>query len=221
MVIFASKMFCNLVLLRGPAGQLFDLYPNYLSLIDTSDRLGFTIMLFIYWILVILMLIGVVGAVVPGVPGASLILLGITIWGALRGFTNIKWALGAAIAVLVVSIAVDAIATYWGAKQVGASKWGQIGAIVGFILGFFGLLPALPFGGPLVGILFGPLIGAVIGEFFYRRNVELKQRVKLSLKAAIGIVMGTVVGNLIQGILAIASVATFLITTWPPVGSLG
>jgi hypothetical protein len=117
-----------------------------------------------------------------------------------------------------VSIAIDAIATYWGAKQVGASKWGQIGAIVGFALGFFGLLPALPFGGPLVGILLGPLLGAMIGEFLYRRNLQLKERVKLSVKAAIGIVMGTVVGNLIQGILAIASVVTFLISTWPPVG---
>ncbi|NEP41976.1 MAG: DUF456 domain-containing protein, partial [Okeania sp. SIO2H7] len=146
-------------------------------------------MLFVYWILVILMLIGVVGAVVPGVPGASLILLGITIWGALRGFTGMGWALGVAIAVLIFSIAIDAIATYWGAKQAGASKWGQIGAVVGFVFGFFGLLPALPFGGPLVGIFLGPFIGALLGEFIYRRNLQLKQRMKLSLKAAMGIVV--------------------------------
>ncbi len=199
-------------------GQLLDFYLNSLSLIDTSDRLGFTIILFLYWIIVILMLIGVVGAIVPGVPGASLILFGITIWGVIRGFVGMGWALGVAIAVLIVSIAIDAIATYWGAKQVGASKWGQIGAIVGFAVGFFGLLPALPFGGPLVGILLGPLLGAMIGEFLYRRNLQLKQRVKLSVKAAIGIVMGTVVGNLVQGVLAIASVVIFLISTWPPVG---
>jgi hypothetical protein len=128
------------------------------------------------------------------------------------------WALGVAIAVLVVSIAIDAIATYWGAKQAGASKWGQIGAFFGFAVGFFGFLPALPFGGPLVGILLGPLIGAMIGEFFSRRNLQLKPRVKLSLKAALGIMVGTVVGNLVQGVLAIASLVTFLITTWPPVG---
>lgn len=207
-----------MVIFRGLMGQLFDFYLQFLNPIDTSDRLGFTIMLFLYWILVILMLIGVVGAVVPGVPGASLILFGITIWGALKGFVGMGRPLGVAIAVLIVSIAIDAIATYWGAKQAGASKWGQIGAIIGFAVGFFGLLPAWPFGGPLAGILFGPLIGAIIGEFLYRRNLQLKQRVKLSLKAAIGIVVGTVVGNLIQGVLAIASVITFLITTWPPVG---
>ena len=53
---------------------------------------------------------------------------------------------------------VDFLAGYIGAKQAGASKWGQIGAFVGLLLGFFGLLPTLPFGGPLLGILFGPLV---------------------------------------------------------------
>ena len=120
---------------------------------------------------------------------------------------------------MILSIAIDAIATYWGAKQAGASKWGQIGAIVGFVLGFFGLLPALPFGGPLIGIFLGPFMGAFFGEFLYRRNLPVKQRLKLSLKAAMGIVVGTVVGNVIQGVLAFASVVTFLISTWPPVGN--
>ncbi|NEQ27167.1 MAG: DUF456 family protein, partial [Microcoleus sp. SIO2G3] len=81
----------------------------------------------------------------------------------------------------------------------------------GLLAGFFGLLPALPIGGPLVGILFGPLVGAAIAELIYRRDL------RLALKAALGILVGTVVGNGIQFVLAIATVAVFLFTTWSSV----
>jgi len=102
----------------------------------------------------------------------------------------------------------DLLATYWGAKRAGASKWGQIGAIVGLVVGILGLLPALPVGGPLLGILIGPLLGAIIGEYLFQRDL------KLALKAGIGIVVGSVIGNLIQGVLAIAVVGVFLYSTW-------
>ncbi len=176
-------------------------------------------MAFLYGILVIVMLVGIAGAVIPGIPGASLILGAILVWGFINGFSGMAWTLGIAILVLVSSISIDILATYWGAKQSGASKWGQIGCFVGFALGFFGLLPALPFGGPLFGMLFGPFVGAVVGEFLYRKDMEFSQRLKLSVKAGIGIVVGSVVGNIIQGALAIATVIVFLVTTWPPVSS--
>ena len=118
-----------------------------------------------------------------------------------------------AIVVLISSIGIDFLASYWGAKKAGASNWGQVGAIVGLFLGFFGLLPALPFGGPLLGILIGPLLGAIVGEFIYCKDI------KIAAKAGIGIVVGSLVGNLIQGVLAIAVVAVFLLTTLPTVPS--
>ncbi|MBW4449364.1 MAG: DUF456 family protein [Spirirestis rafaelensis WJT71-NPBG6] len=166
----------------------------------------------IYWLLVALMVVGIIGAVVPAIPGSSLILTAIIIWGIISGsFVAIKIPLIVTILVLVLSIGVDFLAGYLGAKQAGASKWGQIGAVVGLLLGFFGLLPALPFGGPLLGILLGPLLGAIIAEYIYQRNFQL------AVKAGIGIVAGTLIGNLIQGILAIAAVGVFLFTTWPQV----
>jgi uncharacterized protein YqgC (DUF456 family) len=110
--------------------------------------------------------------------------------------------------VLAASIGIDFLAGYWGAKQAGASHWGQIGAIIGLLLGIFGLLPALPFGGPLVGILVGPFLGAVIAEYFYCKDF------KVAVRAGIGLVVGSLVGNFIQFALAIAAVATFLLTTW-------
>ncbi|MFQ4145115.1 DUF456 domain-containing protein [Chlorogloeopsis sp. ULAP02] len=166
----------------------------------------------IYWLLVALMVVGIIGSVVPAIPGASLILVAIVIWGFVRGsFATISVPLVVTAVVLLLSIGVDFLAAYLGAKRAGASKWGQIGAIVGFIVGFLGLLPALPVGGPLLGMLLGPLLGAIIAEFLYRRDFFL------AVKAGVGIVVGTVVGNLIQGLLAIAAVVVFLITTWPQV----
>ncbi|GAB1538401.1 hypothetical protein NUACC21_10610 [Scytonema sp. NUACC21] len=166
----------------------------------------------IYLLLIALMLVGIVGAVVPALPGASLILIGIIIWGFISGsLAAIKIPLIVTIIVLLLSIGIDFLAGYIGAQQAGASKWGQIGAFVGLVLGFLGLLPALPLGGPLLGMLFGPLVGAIIGEYLYRRDLLL------ATKAGIGIVVGTVIGNLIQGVLAIGAVVTFLFTTWSQV----
>ena len=165
-------------------------------------------MTILYGLLILVMLVGVVGAVVPGIPGASLILGAIVVWGVVYGFTGLAWPLGVAIGVLLVSVGVDFLATYWGAKQAGASKWGQIGAVVGLVLGFLGLLPALPFGGPLLGILLGPLLGAIIGEYLYQRDLNL------AIKAAVGILVGSLIGNLIQGVLAIATVVVFVVSTW-------
>jgi uncharacterized protein len=166
-------------------------------------------MLILYWLLVAVMVVGIVGAVVPGIPGSSLILGAIAIWGLVHGFQGVGVPLLIAGLVLLLSVGIDLLATYWGAKKAGASNWGQIGAIVGFVLGVFGLLPALPIGGPLLGMVLGPLLGAIIGEYLYRRDFGL------AVKAGVGIVVGSLVGNLLQGVLAIAAVVVFLVTTWP------
>ncbi|HEY9750236.1 MAG TPA: DUF456 family protein [Allocoleopsis sp.] len=166
-------------------------------------------MTILYWLLVAVMVFGVIGAVVPAIPGTSLIVAAIVVWGIAHGFSTVTVPLIVAIGVLVVSMGVDFLATFWGAKRFGASKWGQIGAVVGLLLGFFGLLPALPFGGPLLGILIGPLLGAIVGELIYRKDFVV------AVKAGIGIVVGSLIGNLIQGLLALGAVIVFLVTTWP------
>ncbi len=166
----------------------------------------------IYCLLLVLMVVGVIGSVIPALPGASLILIAIIIWGFVKGsFAAISVPLIVTSIVLLLSIGVDFLAGYLGAKKAGASKWGQIGAFVGLILGFLGFLPALPFGGPLLGMLLGPLLGAIIAEYIYRRQL------KVAFKAGIGIIVGTVIGNIIQGLLAIAATIVFLVTTWSQV----
>jgi hypothetical protein len=168
-------------------------------------------MLLLYWLLVTVMILGVIGAAVPALPGVSLILVAIVIWGLVQGFSQIWIPLAVAIVVLLANLGIDFLAAYYGAKKAGASRWGQIGAIVGLLVGVFGLLPALPFGGPLLGLLIGPLLGAIVGELLYQRDL------KRAFRAAIGIFVGTVVGNIIELLLAIVPVVVFLFTTWPQV----
>jgi uncharacterized protein len=177
-------------------------------------------MVFLYWLLVILMVVGVVGAVVPGIPGSSLIVIGVLVWGAIKGFATVDWALGVSITVLVLSIGIDLLATYWGVKRAGASQWGLNGAIAGFTLGFLlGFLPiSLPIGGPLL-IIITPMLGAFIGEYLYRRELERIARINQAFQAGVGIVVGSIIGRLIQGVLAFAALIVFLWQTVPLVWS--
>ena len=168
----------------------------------------------IYWLLVFLMLVGCVGALIPALPGSSLILIGVIAWGFLNGFASVTVPLIVAVAVLVLSVAIDTLSGIWGATRAGASKWGQIGAIIGLVAGFLGLLPALPVGGPLLGVILGPAIGAFLGEFIYRRALPFVERVKTSGRATLGIILGSLLGNVLQGVLALVATIAFLWSTW-------
>lgn len=169
----------------------------------------------LYWVLIAFMFVGVLGALIPAIPGIGLIIIAILVWGIAAGFANVTWPLIVALVVAILSFGVEYLAAYWGTKQVGASHWSQIGAFVGLALGFFGLLPALPFGGPLLGILIGPILGAFVGEFLYRRELPLTERTQLSLKVCVAVVVGSIVGNLIKTLLALITVIIFIWSTWP------
>ncbi len=168
----------------------------------------------IYIALLLTTLVGVVGAVVPIVPGPALILGASVIAGILYQWDNASATIIVSSVVLIMCFAIEQLSGIWGAQKAGASNWGQIGSIVGLFLGFFGLLPALPVGGPLVGLFFGPFIGAVVGEFLYRRQAPLGERVTISVKAGVGIVLGSVIGLLLQGLLSLFAAIVFAATTW-------
>ena len=116
----------------------------------------------LYFILIAVMLIGVLGALLPAVPGVGLILAAILVWGFVTQFQGMAVSLVVTVLILLLSLGIEFLATYWGVKKFGASSWSQIGSIVGLIVGMLGLLPALPVGGPIIGILFGSILGAFI-----------------------------------------------------------
>jgi uncharacterized protein len=168
----------------------------------------------IYIALLLVTLIGVIGAVVPVMPGPILILGASIGMGLLYDWDNATISIVVSSIVLIMCFAIEQLSGIWGAQKAGASNWGQIGSIVGLILGFIGLLPALPVGGPLVGLFFGPFIGAVVGELLYPRQVPLVERFTISVKAGIGIVLGSVIGLVIQGLLALFAAIVLVATTW-------
>jgi uncharacterized protein len=170
----------------------------------------------IYVVLLLTALVGVVGAVVPVMPGPILILGASIAAGFLYQWDDVTVTLVVSSVVFLMCFAIEQLSGIWGAQKAGASHWGQIGSIVGLFLGFFGLLPALPLGGPLVGLFFGPFIGAVVGELLYPRKVPipLGDRVRISVKAGVGIVLGSVIGLVLQGLLSLVAAIVFAVTTW-------
>ena len=168
----------------------------------------------IYVALLLTTCVGVVGSVVPVVPGPSLIWGASIIAGFLYNWDEVTVTAIVSSVVLVMCFAIEQLSGIWGAQKAGASHWGQIGSIVGLFLGFFGLLPALPVGGPLVGMFFGPFIGAVVGELLYPRQVPIGDRFSISVKAGVGIVLGSVIGLILQGLLSLVAAIVFVATTW-------
>ena len=161
------------------------------------------------------MLVGLVGAVTPALPGTGLIVAAIAIWRFASPVDVSNTALIVGIVAFVMSLGIGYLATYLGAKRVGASKWGQIGSVIGLIIGFLGLLPALPVGGPLLGILVGTMLGAFIGEFLYRRELTFNERLQLSGKVSLAEVVSSLVGTVLEGLLALTAIEVFLFTTRP------
>jgi uncharacterized protein len=117
------------------------------------------------------------------------------------GFVHISFAGLAILAgIVLLSMIVDTLSGIVGAKYGGASKKSLIYGFVGIIIGTVLFFPFFPFGG-LLG-LFG---GVLIAEFVAHRNQNM------ALKAATGSLIGTFVGMVINCLLAITFVITFLI----------
>ncbi|NEQ98208.1 MAG: DUF456 family protein [Cyanothece sp. SIO2G6] len=164
-----------------------------------------------------MMVVGFIGSFVPILPGVALVLLAVIIWGIITGFSGIVWPLVVAIVAFVLSIAVDNLAGLIGAQKAGASRWGQIGALVGMAVGFLVLTTTIPIVGPVLGIILGTMLGAIVGEFLHRRDLELQPRSQQALKVGIAILVGSLVGNLLQGLLALITMVVFILNTWPTV----
>jgi uncharacterized protein YqgC (DUF456 family) len=82
---------------------------------------------------------------------------------------------------LTVSLVMDYVASVYGAKRLGATWRGAVGAIVGALIGMFFNLP---------GILLGPFVGAVVFEMAGGR--EIKGASKAGIGATLGLLAGAV-----------------------------
>ena len=116
----------------------------------------------------LLVSVGLIGTLLPVMPGALLIFLGMVAGAWADGFSRVGWGTLLLLAILTVLFyLLDFLAGAYGARRLGASRWGVIGAVVGALVGLF-------FG--FAGVVIGPFVGAVGGELLARRGLAEASR---------------------------------------------
>ena len=131
----------------------------------------------------IVMFVGLVGVIVPIIPGLPLIWFATLCYALLTDFHAIsrEFLFSSAILVLVITV-LQYLFTLYGARRLGASRWGTFGAFVGMVVGLFL--------GSIVGVIIGPLLGAVVFELLVGKSFA--QAFKVGLGTFIGFLFGTI-----------------------------
>ncbi len=173
----------------------------------------------LWWAALAVQLMAIPGTLLPVLPGLALLPLGALLWLWAVGWSAGWPALLLAGVILLLGWGADALGLVLGAARMQATRWAYIGSGLGLVAGLFGLLPALPVGGPLIGALVGPLLGAAIGELL-TAPTSLGPfgllRLRRSLLVGLAVVAGMLVSRLAQCLLAVAGVLGFvLLTAWP------
>ncbi len=128
----------------------------------------------------LLMCMGTAGSVLPGLPSTPLVFIGALGHKLYFGSAGAAWWVVAVLgAFTLVSLVVDYLASMYGAKRLGATWRGAVGAIVGGLIGLFFSIP---------GILLGPFIGASLFEMAGGR--EWKEASKAGVGATLGLLAG-------------------------------
>ncbi len=154
-----------------------------------------TVLVFIGTLLI--MLVGLAGVILPVIPGVPIIWLGAFLYGLFTGFEEINWNVLGVFAILTgFTMVLDYVANLYGAKKMGATRWGILGALFGMLVGLFA--------GGLIGLLIGSFVGAVLGE------VLAGKAGSQALKAGIGTFLGFLGGTLIKFIVGCIMIGIFL-----------
>jgi len=131
---------------------------------------------------VLVMGIGLAGCIVPGLPSTPLVLLAAIGHKIYFGPEGVTWVvLVIMTAITLFSLVLDHLASIYGAKRLGATWKGVVGAVGG---GLIGMLFGLP------GILLGPFAGALLCELAGGRTISDSSR------AGLGAVLGLLAGAL-------------------------
>jgi hypothetical protein len=130
----------------------------------------------------LVMSVGVLGSVLPGIPSTPLVLaaaVGHRLYFGPASASN--WVLGCLVGLLLLSLVMDYLATTLGARRLGATWRGVLGAVLGAVVGLFFSLP---------GILLGPFVGAALLERLGGR--DWKEASRAGLGAVLGLLLGAV-----------------------------
>ncbi|MDR2148050.1 MAG: DUF456 domain-containing protein [Tannerella sp.] len=126
---------------------------------------------------------GVVGSVMPAIPGPPLSFIGLILLELTSKVHFSIWILIFCGLLVAVTLVTDYLLPILGVKKWNGTKWGNIGCMVGVVLGIFILPPW--------GLLIFPFLGAVLGEKLISKK-ETRAAVKAGFGAFIGFVLSTV-----------------------------
>jgi uncharacterized protein YqgC (DUF456 family) len=136
----------------------------------------------LYVIAGVLVLVGLAGTVLPALPGVPLVFGGMLLAAWAGDFQHIGGLTVTLLAVLTaLAMGIDLLASAFGTKIAGASRWAFVGAGVGALVGLFFGLP---------GLLLGPFAGAVAAEAMVTNN--LQQSARAGVGASLGLLFGAV-----------------------------
>jgi len=145
----------------------------------------------------LVMCVGLAGSILPGLPSTPLVLIGAIGHKLYFGPTGAAWwVLVVLAAMTVVSLVMDYLASVYGAKKLGATWRGAVGAIVGGLIGLFFNLP---------GILLGPFVGAFLFEMAGGREWKAASR------AGVGATLGLLAGAIGKLACCVAMMALFMV----------
>ena len=148
----------------------------------------------------LVMLAGLIGSLLPILPGTPLVLvaaIGHRLYFGEASVSNLV--LGVLVALTVVSLVFDFLASLLGAKKFGATWRGMTGAVIGGVIGLFFSLP---------GIILGPFLGAMLFEML--GGQEFKKATRAGAGAAAGLLLG-IVGKFSIGVVMMILFATNVI----------
>jgi uncharacterized protein YqgC (DUF456 family) len=152
----------------------------------------------LYGVAALMIVVGLAGTVLPAIPGVPLVFAGMLLAAWAGDFQHIGGLTIAILAILtVIAMVVDFLASMFGAKLAGASRWAFVGAGVGAIVGLF-------FG--IVGLLIGPFVGAVVGE------VIATSHVRRAMTAGAGATIGLLFGAIAKIALAFTMLGVFVLS---------
>ncbi len=143
----------------------------------------------------LVMLFGLIGSLMPVLPGIPVIVaaaVGHRLYFGEQGAST--WVLVLMAVMAIVAFGLDYLAGMIGAKKLGATWWGILGAVVGGLVGLFFNLP---------GIILGPFLGALILEMVGGRPF------KPAVRAGAGAVLGLLAGAVGKVALCLAMILLF------------
>jgi len=143
----------------------------------------------------LVMSVGLLGSVLPVLPGVPVVLgaaLAHKLYFGANGASG--WVLLLLAFLTILALGLDYLATSVGARKMGASWRGMLGAILGGVVGLFFSIP---------GILLGPFVGAflleLLGGYEFRR----------AARAGAGATVGLLAGALGKFVLCVVMITLF------------